>query len=66
MFDGVLNTSLHHSSQKILYAFREVSFAKKKLGESRNLFLQMFGETSPNELLLLPKSLYNNLLHKGN
>ena len=41
---------------------REVSLARKKLGESGNEFFQMFGETSPNKLLLLPKSLYNNLL----
>ena len=39
----------------IVSTFREEDFAGKKLGELRNEFLQMFGETWLNKLLLLPK-----------
>ena len=51
-------------SRDFLYTFREGSFAGKKLGESRNEFLQMFGGTLPKKLLLLPKSLYIISLNK--
>ena len=50
MFDWVLNMSLHPSSQE--------KKTGKKLGELRNEFLQMFGETLLNKLLLLPKKLF--------
>ena len=51
MFDWVLNMSLHPSSQ-------ENRKTEKKLGELRNEFLQMFGETLLNKLLLLPQKLF--------
>ena len=34
----------------------------KKMGESTNEVLQMFGETSPNKLLFLPKKYLYNLI----
>ena len=44
----------------------KLSFAGKKLGEPRNEFLQMVDETSPNKLLLFPKSLYTIPLNREN
>ena len=34
------------------------TFTGKKLQELRNEFLQMFGETSLNKLLLIPKNIF--------
>ena len=42
MFDWVLNTSLHPSSQELFIYFQGGKFAGKNLGELRNEFLQMF------------------------
>ena len=56
MIDWAQNTSLDLFSRNCLYTFREKSFARKKLAELRNKFWANFGETSPNnKLLLLPK-----------
>ena len=40
------------------FTFKVGNFAETKLGESRNQFLQMFGGTSRNGLLLLPKKVF--------
>ena len=65
MFDGVLNTSLHPSSQELFIYFQGGKFAGKNLGELRNEFLQMFSENLSNKLLPSPKkSLYIISLNK--
>ena len=64
MFDWVLNMPLHPPPRNFVYTFRERLFPKKKKRELRNEFLQMFGETSLNKLLLLPKKVYIIFLNK--
>ena len=53
--DWVLNTFLPASQESFTY-FQGKKFRWKKLGELRNEFLQIFGETLPNKLLHLPKT----------
>ena len=63
MFDRVLNTSMHPSSQELLYTFMEGRFERKTLGELTNKFLQMFGETLPHNCFY-QKTSFCNLLEK--
>ena len=53
MFDWVLNVSASFPGALYILLGKEV--LQEKMGQLRNEFLQMFGETLPNKLLSLSK-----------
>ena len=57
MFDWILNTSLHPSSQDLFKYFREITFAGKK-GRIKNESLQVLVKRSGITLVFARKSHY--------
>ena len=59
-----MNDMIYMKYMNFLYILLGEEVSQEKLGELRIAFLQMFGETWPNKLLLLPKKVFITSFNK--